>query len=123
MVLGTRHIARPADLGVYRLLLALREHDELAPFTQRALEPLLRDQRHGDTLIETLEAFFACNGNSTRAAEKLHLHRNSLLYRLNQARDLLGQNLDDPETRLTLQLAIKGRRVLRLKEERPAYEQ
>ncbi len=123
MVLGTRHIARPADLGVYRLLLTLREHNELAPFTQRALEPLLRDQRHGDTLIETLEAFFACNGNSTRAAEKLHLHRNSLLYRLNQARDLLGQDLDDPETRLTLQLAIKGRRVLRLKEERPAYEQ
>ncbi len=122
IVLGARHIARPADLGVYRLLLALREHGELEPFTQSALEPLLLDRRHGDTLIETLEAFFACNGNSTKAAEKLHLHRNSLLYRLNQARELLGRDLDDPETRLTLQLAIKGRRVLRLKEERPAYE-
>lgn len=122
IVLGARHIARPADLGVYRLLLTLREHGELEPFTRRALEPLLRDNRHGDTLIETLEAFFACNGNSTKAAEKLHLHRNSLLYRLNQARELLGQDLDDPETRLTLQLAIKGRRVLLLKEERPAYE-
>ncbi|MDE3230281.1 MAG: helix-turn-helix domain-containing protein [Chloroflexota bacterium] len=122
IVLGPRHIARPADLGVYRLLLTLREHGELEPFTQRALEPLLRDHRHGDTLVETLEAFFACNGNSARAAEKLHLHRNSLLYRLNQVRDLLGQDLDDPETRLTLQLAIKGRRVLQLKEERPAYE-
>jgi sugar diacid utilization regulator len=122
IVLGARRIAQPADLGVYRLLLTLREHGELEPFTQRALEPLLRDQRHGDTLIETLEAFFACNGNSTKAAEKLHLHRNSLLYRLNQARELLGRDLDDPETRLTLQLAIKGRRVLHLKEERPAYE-
>lgn len=122
IVLGARHIARPADLGVYRLLLTLREHGELEPFTRRALEPLLRDQRHGDTLIETLEAFFVCNGNSTKAAERLHLHRNSLLYRLNQARELLGQDLDDPETRLTLQLAIKGRRVLALKEERPAYE-
>jgi sugar diacid utilization regulator len=122
MVLGPRHVARPADLGVYRLLVTLREQGELEPFTRRALEPLLRDRRHGDTLIETLEAFFACNGNSTKAAEKLHLHRNSLLYRLNQARELLGQNLDDPETRLTLQLAIKGLRVLRLKEERPAYD-
>jgi purine catabolism regulator len=122
IVLGPRHIARPTDLGVYRLLLTLREHGELEPFTQRALEPLLRDHRHGDTLVETLEAFFACNGNSARAAEKLHLHRNSLLYRLNQVRDLLGQDLDDPETRLALQLAIKGRRVLQLKEERPAYE-
>lgn len=122
IVLGARHIARSTDLGVYRLLLTLREHGELEPFTRHALEPLLRDQRHGDVLIETLEAFFACNGNSTKAAEKLHLHRNSLLYRLNQARELLGQDLDDPETRLTLQLAIKGRRVLSLKEERQAHE-
>jgi sugar diacid utilization regulator len=122
MVLGARHIARPADLGIYRLLLALRERGELEPFIRRALEPLLRDQRHADTLIETLEAFFASNGNSTKAAERLHLHRNSLLYRLNQARDLLHQDLDDPETRLTLQLAIKGLRVLRLKEERPTYD-
>ena len=122
IVLGPRHIARPADLGVYRLLLTLREHGDLEPFTQRALEPLLRDHRHGDILIDTLEAFFACNGNSTKAAEKLHLHRNSLLYRLNQARELLAQDLDDPETRLMLQLAIKGRRVLLLKEERPIYE-
>lgn len=123
IVLGPRHIARPADLGVYRLLLTLREHGELEPFTRRALELLERDKRHGDTLIDTLEAFFACNGNSTKAAEKLHLHRNSLLYRLNQARELLGLDLDDPETRLTLQLAIKGRRVLRLKEERATHEQ
>ncbi|HEX8981259.1 MAG TPA: helix-turn-helix domain-containing protein [Ktedonobacterales bacterium] len=123
IVLGLRHVARPADLGVYRLLLTLREHGELEPFTRRALEPLTRDQRHGDMLIDTLEAFFACNGNSTKAAERLHLHRNSLLYRLNQARELLGQDLDDPEARLTLQLAIKGRRVLGLKEERPLHEQ
>ena len=117
MALGPRRIARPSDLGVYRLLLTLRDRGELEPFTRRALEPLLRDQRHAETLIETLEAFFACNGNSTKAAEKLHLHRNSLLYRLHQARELLGQDLNDPELRLSLQLAIKGRRVLRLSEE------
>ncbi len=121
IVLGPRHIARTSDLGVYRLLLSLREHGELEPFIRRTLEPLLRDERHGDTLVETLEAFFACNGNSTRAAEMLHLHRNSLLYRLNQAKELLDQDLDDPELRLALQLAIKGLRVMRLQEERDTY--
>jgi purine catabolism regulator len=120
MVLGPRHIARPGDLGVYRLLLALRERGELEPFITRTLEPLVRDKRHGDTLIETLEVYFACNGNGARAAEALHLHRNSLLYRLNQAKELLGQDLDDPELRLALQLAIKGLRVMRLQEERDA---
>jgi len=29
--------------------------------------------------VETLEGFFACNGNHARAAELLHLHRNTLL--------------------------------------------
>jgi purine catabolism regulator len=99
----------------------LREHGELEPFINRTLEPLLRDKRHGDTLIETLEAYFACNGNGARAAESLHLHRNSLLYRLNQAKELLGQDLDDPELRLALQLAIKGLRVMRLREERDTH--
>lgn len=111
-VLGPHHVARPTDLGVYRLLLALRERGELAHFVERTLAPLLTDARAGDALIETLDAFFACNGNLSEAARRLHLHRNSLIYRLARARGLLGHDLDDPELRLALQLAIKGRLVL-----------
>ena len=114
VVLGPGHIARPADLGVYQLLLVLREEGALAPFVEQTLAPLLADTRAGDGLIETLDAFFACNGNLSEAARRLHLHRNSLLYRLHRARELLGHDLDDPELRLSLQLAIKGRRVLDL---------
>ncbi|MBF6589812.1 MAG: helix-turn-helix domain-containing protein [Ktedonobacterales bacterium] len=113
-VLGPRRIARPTDLGVYRLLLALRRSGELAPFVERALAPLRADRRTGDALIETLEVFFASNGNLSEAARHLHLHRNSLLYRLHRARELLDHDLDDPELRLTLQLAIRGQRVLDL---------
>ncbi len=114
LVLGPGHVARPADLGVYRLLLALRETAALGPFVAQALAPLLADRRNGDMLIQTLDVFFACNGNLSAAARELHLHRNSLLYRLHRARELLGHDLDDPELRLALQLAIKGRRVLDL---------
>lgn len=113
-IFGPGRVTRPTDLGVYRLLLALRERNELAPFVQETLAPLLADTRNGDALIETLEAFFASNGNLSEAARRLGLHRNSLLYRLTRARELLGHDLDDPELRLSLQLAIKSRRVLRL---------
>jgi PucR C-terminal helix-turn-helix domain/GGDEF-like domain/Purine catabolism regulatory protein-like family len=113
-LLGPGHVAVPADLGVYQLLLALRDGGQLAPFVQATLAPLLADTRFGDALVETLDAFFACNGNVSQAKERLHLHRNSLIYRLNRARELLGRDLDDPELRLALQLAIKGRRVLEL---------
>ena len=114
VVLGPGRVARPGDLGVYRLLLALRDSGNLAPFVRGALAPLLDDARTGDVLIETLEVFFACNGNLSEAARHLHLHRNSLIHRLNRIRELLGHDLDDPELRLSLQLAIKGRRVLEL---------
>ncbi len=112
LVLGAQRIARSADLGVYRLLLALHTDGTLAPFVDQTLAPLLADARYGDTLVETLDAFFACNGNVSQASERLHLHRNSLIYRLNRARELLGRDLDDPELRLALQLAIRGRRVI-----------
>jgi len=114
LLFGPRRIAVPADLGVYRLLLALRDDGSLAPFVERTLAPLLADTRTGPALVETLEALFACNGNLSQAAKRLHLHRNSLIYRLNRARELLAHDLDDPELRLALQLAIKGRKVLEL---------
>jgi purine catabolism regulator len=112
LVLGPCRVARSADLGVYRLLLALRDGGQLTSFVERTLAPLRADRRSGEKLIETLEAYLACNGNASQATERLHLHRNSLAYRLARASALLGRDLDDAETRLALELALRGRRVL-----------
>jgi purine catabolism regulator len=112
LVIGPGHIARTSDLGVYHLLLALRKSGELQPFVERELAPLRSTPRREDHLLETVEVYFACNGNISKAAQRLHLHRNSLLYRLHHIRDLLGHDLENPELRLALQLALKGRRVL-----------
>jgi sugar diacid utilization regulator len=114
LTLGPRRIARRSDLGIYRLLLALRDSGALAPYVRQTLQPLDDDARSGDLLLETLEAYFANNGNALRAAQQLHLHRNSMLYRLRRVSELLGQDLDDPDVRLSLQVALKGRRVLEL---------
>src|SRR5579875_620609 len=114
VVFGPGRVTKPADLGVYRLLLALRQTGELEAFVRQTLAPLQAESRSGEALIETLEAFVACNGNLSEAARRLGLHRNSLLYRLGRARELLGHDLDDPELRLALQLAIKSQHVLRL---------
>jgi purine catabolism regulator len=108
LILGPRHVVRLSDLGVYQLLLALKETGQLEGFVERTLGPILADSRNGGRLLETLEKYFACNGR------QLHLHRNSLTYRLAQAGALLGRDLDDPELRLALHLAIKGRQVIAL---------
>ncbi|MBM2809589.1 MAG: putative transcriptional regulator [Chloroflexi bacterium] len=101
------------ELGVYRVIARVEDHASLDAFCREYLGPVEEyDARHTAELIETLEGFFACNGNHARAAEMLHLHRNTLLYRLERIETLTERNLADAETRLSIQLALKIRRVL-----------
>lgn len=97
-----------SSLGIYRLLFYLDGQDELTDFYQETLGPLLNhDNRNDGTLIETLEGFFHCNGNLSETARMMHLHRNSLLYRLSRIEEILGHSLEDAELRLSLQIALK----------------
>ncbi|HEY6284254.1 MAG TPA: helix-turn-helix domain-containing protein [Ktedonobacteraceae bacterium] len=102
-----------AQLGIYRLLFHLYGHQELSDFYQETLGPLSEsDSRSNNALIETLEYFFNCNGNLSETARTMHLHRNSLLYRLGRIEELLGRSLEDPELRLSLLIALKIRHML-----------
>jgi purine catabolism regulator len=100
-------------LGIYRLLFPLYGEQTLLDFYQETLGPLLdADNRSNQALLETLEGFFRCNGNLSETARTMHLHRNSLLYRLGRIEELLGRSLEDAELRLSLQIALKIRVLL-----------
>lgn len=102
-----------ARLGIYRLLFPLYGEQTLLDFYQETLGPLLdADNRSNQALLETLEGFFRCNGNLSETARAMHLHRNSLLYRLGRIEELLGRSLEDAELRLSLQIALKIRVLL-----------
>lgn len=102
-----------AQLGIYRLLFHLHGHHELTDFYEETLGLLLdADIRSSIDPIGTLENFFLYNGNLSETARAMHLHRNSLLYRLGRVEELLGHSLEDPELRLSLQIALKIRHVL-----------
>jgi len=58
-------------------------------------------------LLETLAAWLDAHGEARPAAERLHVHVQTVRYRLGQLRDLLGGALDDPERRLELALALR----------------
>lgn len=112
-LLGPGQTVHFEDLGVQRLLFQLRENDELASFYEDLLGRLqAHDERQGAELVNTLEAFFECHGNHVRTAQRLHLHRNTLLYRLERARQVLDLDLDKAEARLALQVALKIGRVI-----------
>jgi purine catabolism regulator len=112
-VYGPGRLIPYATLGLYRVLHSLHDTPELASFFEQTLGPLVEyDRRTGQNLIETLEAFFACHGNLSQTAQRLQLHRNSLLYRISRVQEIGGVDLEDPETRLSLQVALKAKRLL-----------
>jgi purine catabolism regulator len=99
------------NLGLYRLLYALQPLPELRKFHEDALVRLSAKDRRG-VLLQTLGAYLATNGSPTDAADRLHLHRNTVLYRLGRIEDLLGVDLRNAEVRLALHLALKIGEVL-----------
>lgn len=103
------------DLKLYKLLLALKEHNlqELEQFHAATLSVLLEhDARRQGEYVRTLNGFFQANGNLAEAARELDVHRNTLVYRLQRISRLTNLDLDDAENRLMLHLALKIQRVL-----------
>jgi purine catabolism regulator len=95
------------NLGVYRLIFAAEHLPELHDLYTRALGALLNyDRQNSADLVSTLDAFFAANGSPKEAAERLGVHRNTVLYRLDRIREITGYDLDDATVRLRLQLAL-----------------
>jgi purine catabolism regulator len=102
-----------ADLGLHRLLFAMQGQSELHEFYDDQVSALVEyDKRTGAGLMKTLEAFFRCHGSPTEIAQLLHLHRNTVLYRLRRIEDIGNLRLDNSETRLNLHLCLKLRDVL-----------
>jgi purine catabolism regulator len=101
-----------ADLGVYRLLSLLLETPELRSFYRETLGELAHEKYVNDEFVNTLEAFFEEHGNLSQTAAKLHVHRNTLLYRMERIEQIGGFDLDNPETRLAVYLALKIKRLL-----------
>ncbi|EMF28313.1 transcriptional regulator [Streptomyces gancidicus BKS 13-15] len=101
--------ARRLDIDL--LLWRLRDHPDLADFVDRAIGPVLaHDRRSRPVLLPTLETYLAHAGRKAETARELHLNRQTLYNRLARIGELLGTDLDDPQTVLTLSLALRARR-------------
>ncbi|WP_326788632.1 PucR family transcriptional regulator [Streptomyces sp. NBC_00151] len=101
--------ARRLDIDL--LLWRLREHPDLAAFVERAIGPLRdHDVRSKPPLLPTLQTYLAHAGRKAETARELHLNRQTLYNRLARIGELLGMDLDDPQTVLALSLALRARR-------------
>lgn len=101
--------ARRLDIDL--LLWRLRDHPDLAAFVDRAIGPLRdHDRTSRPPLLPTLETYLAHAGRKAETARELHLNRQTLYNRLARISELLGTDLDDPQTVLALSLSLRARR-------------
>ncbi|MFE2415291.1 PucR family transcriptional regulator [Streptomyces hokutonensis] len=70
---------------------------------------VLGELRGNAVLLETLETFLACDGSWARTAEALHLHVNSVHYRIGRIEHFTGRDLSRLYDRLALWAALLRR--------------
>lgn len=99
------------DLGAYAVLLALPRHAVSADQLPESLRRLLAHDSK-DSLVDTLETYLDCCGDSTRTAAELRIHRSTLYYRLGRIESIGGIDVHDGSQRLALHLGVKLRRLL-----------
>jgi purine catabolism regulator len=102
------------DLGIWRLLLRVEDESELQRLADYYLNALaLHDREQQTDWLTTLETFLDQNGNLRATARLLGLHRNTITYQLEHISRILGQDLNSPEVRLNLQVALRVRKLLK----------
>ena len=102
------------------MLLAAHDAEVRAAFVQAVLGPVLdQDRARGTALISTLHAFLKDAGHWQRVADGLHVHVNTLRYRIGRVEQLTGRKLSSFEEQVNMFLALEEATELGLLEDPP----
>lgn len=105
---NTGRVTHYEDLGLFRIVSIAESRTSLERFCYDAIGPLLAYDRENDAeLSSTLRTFLEQNQNSTKTAKLLFIHYNTLRYRLERIKDILGDVLENPQQRLEIELALQ----------------
>lgn len=105
------------DLIIYQLLSSGVENEKSAELYTLSIRSLVEyDKQNATNMVETLDCYFACNCNVSETAKALFIHRNTLIYRIDKIKSILGRDLKDSEERLLLQLGLRVYQVRQIRE-------
>ncbi len=100
-------VVSSGDLGVRGLIYSLRDDPRVQQFSARTIGPLLEhDAAHGTNLVGLLRHYLQAGRNKTVAARNAYVSRPWMHERLHMIGDVLGVDLDDEETCISLQVAL-----------------
>ncbi|MFC5826546.1 PucR family transcriptional regulator, partial [Nonomuraea insulae] len=96
------------EIYTHALLLATVPGDVRRSFAARLLSPLLDyDRRHQSDLVRTLGIYLDCAGSWNSCAEQLHVHVNTVRYRIRRVEELTGRDLSTMADRVDFFLALR----------------
>lgn len=104
----TRQIFGYRELGIYRFLPQMRVWNEAEGYQNEQLRKLQRYDRENQTnLLETLETYLDAGCKVNHTAQQLHIHINTLGYRLRRIQEIMEIDLDDQNQRTVLYIDLK----------------
>jgi DNA-binding PucR family transcriptional regulator len=96
------------NLGYYRFLPLILEEKHRRNFKNPCLEKLKEyDREHNSNLLYTLEVFLSRDSNAKDAADLLHVHSNTMNYRLKRISEIGDIDLTSMDQKVTLYLDLK----------------
>lgn len=96
------------EIGVHRLLVGGAPDALRVALRERVLGMLVEyDRTQGTDLVRTVRVFLECSASPARAAKELHVHVNTLRYRITRASELLGVDLTDFRNQVDVYLALQ----------------
>jgi DNA-binding PucR family transcriptional regulator len=106
---GRFSVVGSEEVTSHVLLLAAVPDDVRRAYALRILGALVEhDERAGTGLLDTLRTFLDCSGSWTRTAEALHLHVNTVRYRIERVQELTGRDLGRFDDRVDVYLALES---------------
>lgn len=102
-------LGRVTTLDEARTTVVLDEIVTMVAADERLIDPRIRALRDDDpALADTLRAYLDAFGDVAAAAHSLHVHPNTVRYRIRRVEDKLGTSLADPDVRLVLSLSLRA---------------
>jgi len=99
-------------MGMYRLLYSVDDQMLLKELSDEILRPLMdHDEQRDAGYVETLECYLRNGGSIKAVSEEMFIHRNTLIYRMNNIKKLLGCSLESSQDRMKYLIACMIRKM------------
>ncbi|SDF52378.1 PucR family transcriptional regulator [Sporomusa acidovorans] len=113
-IFGQNRVISINDLGIFQLLSPMKDQPDLRAVISRWIGTVIDyDREKGTSLLDTLEVYLDTNRNMLATAKRLFIHRNTLRYRIDKLKKLLGTTLDNPENHLQILMSVKLWKITR----------